>query len=408
MAERFQNGLLLASVTASQCGRTFSRWLFEFATQICGWTARDSYDVGAGSYTNTQATGTNGASVVSEPQRLDITGDAYSFTAGVDEGRYLTITSGMPSGFEDRHGIYRIVNVLSSKIVELDIRFSVHDAGIPHPATGLNWRLWGPEATDVPSGNASNYGVIRGTGTQGGAYSFDFRFIEQTTDSYFPRFEIGPFGTWTPGSPGSWSDSRNTTVFDNWNNNGCDNCRIWAAGDSDRIIIGIRELDNTQIWNMLYIGEIDAFYDNSVDPNPVLVWHGENDSNADRDDIFGAGLATSTTFHNGGRGLAEDDLTTVSYYANFLQTSPVSGDKWWTSGLQRRWSQRTRRIYRQSFMVESRTASHMELRGYLRRVWLGGRSLSRAVPFGRNSEFLHVVGGLIMPWNGSGVHEQRV
>lgn len=411
MAERFQNGLLLTSATASQVGRTFSRWLFEFATQICGWTARDSYDAGAGSYTATKATGVNGASVAAAPQQLDITGDAHNFVTGVDEGRYITITAGMPAGFESRHGIYRIINVVSSKIVELDIRFSVHDAGIPHPTTGLTWRLWAADATDIPSHNAANYGVIRGTGTQGGAYNFDVRFTLQTTDSDFPRFEAGPFGAapgqWTPGAPGSWSDARHTSPHDYWNNNACDNCRIWAAGDSDRIIVGIRELDNSYIWNMLYIGEIDANYSNAIDPNPVVVWQGENDP-TDRDDIFGANLVTGTSFHNGGRGLAEDDLTTIVYYATYFQTSPVTNNEGLTQGTQRRWSQRTRRIYRQSFMVESRTASHMELRGSLRRTWLGGRNLTRCQPFGRNSEFLHIVGGLILPWNGSGIHEQRV
>lgn len=403
MAERFQNGLLLTSATAAQVGRTFSRWLFEFATQICGWAARDSYSVGSGSYTATRGTGINGASVAATPQQFNITGDGYNFASGVDNGRYLTIT-GFPAGFEDRNGIYRIVNVISSKIVELDIRFSVHDAGIPHPSTGLTWRLWGAEATDVPSHNAANYGVIRGAGTVGGAYSFDCKFQLQTTESDFPQFQVGPWGTWTPGAPGSWSDARNTAAFDQWYANSCNNCRVWAAGDSDRIIVCIRELDVALIWNMLYLGEIDPFYP-TVDPKPVMVWHGNNSTN-DVLTLFGMGN-TGGTMYFGGRGLAEDDLTTLTYYATYFQTSPTSNYQW-TSGLPRRWSSRTRRIYRQSFMVESRTASHMELRGSLRRVWLGGRELLRASPFGRNAEFLHVVGGLIVPWNGSGIHEQRV
>ena len=408
MAEIFQNGLLLTAVDASQVGRTFSRWLFEFATQICGWTARDSYDAGAGSYTNTVATGSTGQSVAATPQQFrDLTGTPFSAASA---GNYLTIT-GFPAGFEDRAGIYRIVNVLDNNNVELDIRFSVHDAGIPHPSTGLSWRLWRANSADVPSNNTANYGVIRGTGTQGGAYNFDIRFVQQTTFSSFPTFEVGPFGAspgqWTPGSPGSWSDSRHTSAYSSYENNSCDNCRVWAAGDTDRIVIAIRELDNSPLWDMIYLGEIDAFYGNSVDPNPVMVWSGHNDT-ADREDIFGAGAATNTTFRDGGRGLAEDDLTTIQYYASFFQTSPSTDNEGWTQGLQRRWSQRTRRIYRQSFMCESRTTSHMELRGSLRRTWLGGRDLVRGTPFGRNAEFLHIVGGLIIPWNGSGVHEQRV
>ena len=172
MADRFQNGLLLTAITGAQGGRTFQRWLVEFATQICGWTLTDQ-DTGT-RYNNTKGTGVNANSVAGQPQQLDITRDAYNFAVGVDEGRYLTVT-GMPAGFEDRNGIYRIGEVVSAKIVNLEIRFSVHDAGIPHPSGAMTWRLWSNDASDVPAYAGTDYAVIQGTGNQGGAYNFDVR-----------------------------------------------------------------------------------------------------------------------------------------------------------------------------------------------------------------------------------------
>ncbi len=243
MAERFQNGLLLTSITASQGGRTFQRWLVEFATQICGWSLVDQ-DTGT-RYTATKGTGVNGNSVLATPQQIDITGDAYNFAVGVDEGRYLTIT-GMPAGFEDRNGIYRIGEVVSAKIVNLEIAFSVHDAGIPHPSGALTWRLWSNDASDVPAYSAADYAVIRGTGSQGGAYNFDVKITSQATDAGFPQFEIGPFpaSPWVAGGPGSWTDAKHTSAYDLWLSNSQDNMRVYAAGDADRIVVGVRKAKN--------------------------------------------------------------------------------------------------------------------------------------------------------------------
>lgn len=404
MADRFQNALLLTPASGAQCGRTFSRWLVEFATQICGWTLIDD-DGGAGSpndYDRTIATGATGQSVAATPQRFqDSTGTPF---ASAQDGDYLTIT-GMPAGFEDRNGIYRIVTVIDDNNVDLDIRFSVHDAGIPHPSTNLSWRLWRAAATYVPGSAGTEWAVIQGTGIQQAAtYNFQVRILQQTGDSHFPRFEVGPFANWNTGT-NSW-DSANTAVYDSWYASSVDNCRIWAAGDSDRIVVAIRQLDNTVAWNFLYIGEFDAFYDETIDPNPVLVWHGNNTS-SDLIDLFGAGYNTGTTFATGGRMVGADNATTVTAYASFFNTGPT-GNGQWRRGLKRRWNMRTRRIYRQAWIVESRTTGLQEYRGALRRCWISPQNLVRGRPFGRNAEFLHTVGGATIPWNGSGQHEERV
>jgi hypothetical protein len=360
-------------------------------------------DAGAGSYTNTQATGTNGASVAGQPQRLDITGDGYTFTTA-DEGRYLTMT-GMPTGFEDRNGIYRIAKYLTSKTVELDIYFSVHDAGIPHPSTGLTWRLWGPEATDVPGSAGTEWAVIQGTGTQQAAtYNFQARVLQQTGESHFPSFEVGPFAGWNTGT-NSW-DQPNTTAFEQWYTASVDYSRVYAVGDSDRIIVCVRMLDNTQCWGFLYLGEIDAFYDETIDPNPVILWSGTSGSQ-DLENMFGTGNQGTTYVSGGGRMLGADDATTVVTYANLFCTGS-SGNEQWIRNKVRRRSTRTRRTYRQSWVAESRTSTLQEHRGKLRRVWICPEALLRAKAFGRNGEYMHFWGGITTPWHGSGQHEQRV
>ena len=402
MADRFQNGLLLAPATAVQCGRTFSRWLVEFATQICGWTLID-VNAGTGSYVATKAIGTTGASVLAQPQRLtDATGTPFATALA---GDYLTITSGMPPGFEDRHGIYRIARVIDDNNVELDIYYSVHDAGIPHPATGLNWRLWRADAASVPQGVATSWAVIQGTGVQQAAtYNFQARILQQTGESHFPQFEVGPFANWNPAT-NVW-DSPATTAFEQWYTSSVDYCRVWAVGDSDRIVVSIRMLDNTYSWSFMHLGEIDAFYDETIDPNPVVLWTGSSGS-GDVDNLLGVANGGTTLLSGGGRMIGADDATTVVSYANMFCTG-TSGNEPWVRGRQRRRSMRTRRTYRQSWVVESRTTALQEHRGKLRRCWICPDALLRAKAFGRNGEYLHIQGGVAIPWNGSGVHESRV
>jgi hypothetical protein len=320
-------------------------------------------------------------------------------------GDFITITSGMPAGFEDRHGIYRIAKVIDDNNVELDIYYSVHDAGIPHPSTNLNWRLWRADATSVPEGTASTWAVIQGTGTQQAAtYNFQARILQQTGESHFPRFEVGPWANWNTGT-NSW-DSPNTTAFEQWYTSAVDYARVWAVGDSDRIIVFVRMLDNTQSWSMLYLGEIDAFYDETVDPNPVMLWNGTG-GGSDLDNMFGVGNQGTTYMSAGGRMIGADDATTVAAYGNLFCTGSSGNEQWIKSRLRRR-STRTRRTYRQSWVVESRTSSLQEHRGKMRRVWLCPEALQRCRAFGRNGEYMNIWGGITIPWNGSGIHENRI
>lgn len=390
MAEKYQNGLLLTPATASQCGRTFARWLYEWMTQVIGYSA---YDTSDSTWTATYDSGSDGASVASYPERFTAASAAFT---GSDVGGYLTITGMTPV---NRGGIYRIINIISSTTVELDIKGSMHPDGIPVGMTGLTWRLWRPDATDTPGSSA--WAVARGTGTTGGGYSFDVHIGMRATNSYFPQIIISPFASWNNGSH-TWSDSKYTTArgIDPTSAN-VDNCRIWASGDTDRVSIIIRCEDDTTSWGYVYIGEIDAFYSSAVDPKPCVVGTGFTVSAADGTLMLGTG-GNSTLQSGGLRWLAKDDLTTLTGYLTFAHCSP-SSDTHWLSQLYRRWSQYSREMYLLPLICECRTTGYMELRGSLRRVWTTARDYQRLTPFGANSEYLHTCGGIAMQWGAGGL-----
>jgi hypothetical protein len=73
----YQNGLYLPGPDTSTGGLAIARWLYEFATQICGWTDYDSAN--DSKWTAVNASGTNGASVPGYVDRLSTTGDSYDF-----------------------------------------------------------------------------------------------------------------------------------------------------------------------------------------------------------------------------------------------------------------------------------------------------------------------------------------
>jgi len=395
MADSFANGLNLTAPVAAQCGRTFSRWLVEWLTQICGWTIVDNV---SGNWTPVAASGTAGVSVASYPHRFDIGAAAYNFTSA-DIGSFLTITGVVAARFTTRNGIYKIRNVVSSKIVELDSAHSVHEDGFPSGLTGLSWRLWSAVAAYVPT--STNVIVLGGTGTNGSPYTFHLHITVRATNSYFPEFRMSPFASWNSGTH-SWNDSRYTSALgvDNWNSSldTTDSVRVWAAGDSDRVVIMMRVEDNYYSWHMIYLGEIDPKVP-AEDPYPCIIWTGSNRytvlPSGGNTTLIGYGSDSSIV--SGGRWLAADDLTTVTGYAMILQ-SPSSADANWISDTVRWWGERTRARYRQPIICESRTTNFMELRGTLRRVWATARDTPRLLNVGINGEFLHVFGGILFPW----------
>jgi len=399
VSDKFQNGLLLTAPAASQCGRTFCRWLFEWATVILGQTNVDNSDVGK--WTSCVFTDTSGSYVTSYEDRFSIGASAYNFDSVNDKGAYLTLTN-----MSAHNGIYRILRVIDTKTVALDIKYSVHEDGLPQ-STGINWRLWRPTATYVPTN--TDFAVLGGLGTIGAGYTYHLHMLCRNTNSYFPEFVIGPWANWDPAG-NVWLDAKHTTArgIDNYSNSvvNVDNCRVWAIGDTDRIIVMIRTEDDNYSWHFVYLGEIDTYYP-SIDTKPCVVWAGSNAGVAtpqDASDLIGVGGANS--INGGGRWLAADNVTTVNGYLMFSHCSPCA-DAHWLALTYRRWSQYNFDVPRMPLICESRTAGNMELRGSLRRIWATSRDLARLSLLGLHAEYLHLVGGFVVPWNVSRVWYSR-
>ena len=394
MSDKFQNGLLLTAPTASQCGRTFSRWLVEWLTQLCGWTVVQAV---AGNWTNVVASGSAGVSVAGQPNRFDI-GSGYTFVAANDVGAYLTITGFTGTRVTTRNGIYRIRRVISATVVELEVECSVHEDGFPSGLTGLAWRLWRPAAAYVPT--STDVIVLKGRGTTGAGYDFHLHINVRATNSYFPELRMSPWASWVPG-PG-WSDLRYTSALgiDNYSNSllNTDRVRVWAAGDADRAVLMMRVEDDYFAWHFIYLGEIDP-KDAVNDPRPCVLWAGSNAG------VLGVGDDLSTligygsvgTVLSGGRWLAFDGTTTVTGYA-LIACVPSSADAAVVANTEQQWNEPTRARHRQPILCECRTSGFMEVRGALRRIWATTRDTPCLAALGVNGEFLHVRGGILMPW----------
>jgi len=400
MADRFANGLKLTAPVADQCGRTFSRWLVEWLTQVCGWVIHDAI---SGNWSNVVASGADGATTAT-PNRF--TSAAAPFTSS-DIGGYLTIT-GFTGRFVSRNGIYRILRLISSTEVELEVERSLHEDGFPAATTGLSWRLWWPTAAFVPT--STNVIVLKGRGTTGVDYDFHLHITVRATNSYYPEFRISPFASWDNVGH-AWLDSRYTTArgIDNWNSSliDVDNCRVWGAADSDRAAIMMRVEDSYYAWHLIYLGEIDP-KNALLDTKPCVIWAGSNVGNATvgDDNATLIGYGASSSINGGGVWLAFDDLTSVTGYAMIANT-PASADANWISDTQRWWGERSRGRYRQPILCECRTTGYMEIRGALRRIWATARDMPRMQPVGVNGEYLHTVGGILIPWCNTKVWYER-
>ena len=406
MADHFVNGLRLVAPAGSQNGRTFSRWLVEWLTQICGWEVHDAISGNWATYVDQD---TGGETVDSEPNQFSIGAYSYVFTSA-DIGSYLTIT-GFTGRYASRNGIYRIGRIISDKIVELDVERGMHEDGFPcWPSiiSNLTWKLWSPTASYVPT--SGDVMVLKGVGTNGAGYDFHLHINVRSSNSYYPEFRMSPFASWNSGTH-SWDDSRYTTAkgIDSWNNSlvNNDSCRVWGAADADRFVVMIRMEDDYYSWHCLYAGEIDV-KDEVADTNPCVLWAGSNRGNSTvgDDNQTLIGLGADSSLYSGGVWLGDDDLTSLTGYAMFTHV-PSSSDVHWLSDSQRHWGEYRRERYRVPIICECRTAGFMELRGTLRRFWTTARDTPRMVTVGTNGEYLHTVGGLLIPWFNSKVWYER-
>lgn len=403
----FQNGLWLewTPYGAPYVGTVVTRWLYEFLGYVVGRTIVDT-PVGT-AWSNVVASewspGT-GQSVAGEPDQFDIGTSTYNFQPE-DEGAYLTISGFTPS---TRDGIYRIRRVLSSKIVQLWITEGVHEDGIPTGQTAIKWRLWRTsDATYIPVEGDSF--VFAGTGLTNAGYTYHVKAtVSGTGSSGFPTFEMGPYGNWD--SVGhAWIDNRHTAALTAGADGTWNDGWLWAHADENTVFWWWRNStrgsgETETRWGFNYVGELDPFYP-ANDPRPVFAWSNYAYIYDDTWRVLGYGQdSNSYRYMN---MLAHDDLTTVSAYPMILH-APTSFNDNWIGWYRTRWSQYSRKMYRFPIIAESRTSGFHEVRGALRGLWLTARATKPMLPYGSSHEYLHVLGGLSIPWHGSKTHVIRI
>jgi hypothetical protein len=395
----YQNGLLIKGSDAYYGGYVFTRWLFEWLTQVVGWT---SHDHNSSKWTDVEASGSGGTQglTTADSARVNMASSGRSWTVA-DTGKYLTVTA---LTTVVRNGVYRIADVEPSNILVLAIKQGVHENGFPN-SESFDWRLW--------NGNASNYIPDGDWAVVRGAYShtptepnFDIKIMANTTYHGLPTVGIGPFGTWNNGTH-AWSDARNTSQRMPGAESAPPAYHVWAYATDDHAVIAYWSVNPSgNKWpHFMYLGEITVC-DTVVDTNPGVVLAG------------GINIADSTYWQ---KALGADHYGTIAdglLWMIDVPTVEVAGSLQVPSILPRndyhiydlpyrRVSSWSRRIYRIEIAVESVVTGHMENRGILKDVWSGGRYVQRVTPFGTNKEYLNTFGGLSIPWNGSKVHVQK-
>jgi hypothetical protein len=375
--------------------------MYEWATQVVGMDAYDYNDAG---WTAIEDSGTNGATVAGAPERFDITGDSHNFV-DADKGKMLTITGITGTDAEiARNGIYRIQQIISSKVVQLDILHGVHEDGLPSGKSGLNWRLWDTtNASHNPPAGTDDWAVFRGTYSDSNKFDVKIRAGAVGDPAGNPSFTLGPYGTWnTTSHDFDGYDTAESPWAGGWWHNALV-YRVWASGDKDRIFIYAYSVTNP-LSLYFYFGEITPNYP-SHDPRPSIMMVGSPDTNdSTRMRIIGYYLTGDV--YNGMRWLSHDNSTTVTGYWQ-IPSVLASNNTNRIADVRRRWSQWSRDLYRFEVLCECRTSLHMEHRGILKNVWASSRDyFNGVIAFGTNLEYLYLVGGIVIPWNGSKVHVQ--
>jgi len=397
---RFQNGLHFGP-SDSKSGKNFSRWMFEFATQILGWDGYDNNDAG---WTSVQGSGADAATHASNPAILDFSGSAYTLTAA-DTGSIVTMlgNAGWSASEKETIGMYKITYVDAvTEYAYLDIKRGVHEDGLPLNKGSVSFRIW--DDTDVPAN--STWAVIRSQYLHAPAEpNMDVLITEGGGDQRNPYVAIGPFGTWD-GVANAWEDSRNTTNKTTSTANST-NRYIFAYGDetdNDHFVVGVFDDSGTNNEFLLYyIGAIETTAGTAIDTNPGVIIAGQNDGAWE---ALGYGAAFSN-IDDGGRMMAYNSgANDVEVTAYLLVPSIRTGNNTSIFDANNMWSQWSGGIYRIEIMLQSRAAGHMEARGVPKSLWNGGR-YDNLTPFGTTPDFfLHLQGGISMPWNGSRVHVQ--
>lgn len=399
---KYQNGLHLFGTTLTNAGYIFSRWMFEWLTQVVGWTNVDTSD---SKWTDVEASGTGGTAgaTTAVAYEIDMSSSGRSWTSA-DTGKLITIT-GLTTATLD--GIYKIVGVKTGDIVGIDIDRGVHVDGLPNGET-FDWRLWDETTAYHPP--SLSWAVARG------AYShtpsepnFDILITANNSPASTafgtPSLAIGPFGTWNNVTH-AWADNRNTENVQYTGLLSPAVMRIWAYADDNHAIINWQSsgaYDGPSDGSgTMYIGEM-VVPDTVVDTNPGVVCNSYTPQPYDMWKLLGANSTNYERFGANFYGLSRYGLS-VRCYAQVPGCVYHAGAYNSTDYPMRRISAWSRRIYRLGIVLECSVPGSEEVRGTLKDAWYGGRNLPYAMPFGSSKEFIHLIGGLSVPWNGSDVH----
>ena len=397
----YQNGLYLTDPTATRAGFVLSRWLFEWLTQVVGWTAHDTQ---TSKWTDVEASGTGATAgaTTADSTKIDMSSSGRSWTAS-DIAKYITIT-GLTTTLRD--GVYRIKNVEASDIVVLDTKRGVHEDGLPNSET-FDWRLWSFNTTYTPGND--EWAVVRGTYSHTPAEpNFDVRIEADASEAGVPNVAIGPFGTWN-NSTHAWADSRNTSQLAT-DSGGDVGEYVWAYADENHAIIFYGTLYGTSYLlapRIIYLGEVTV-PNTTVDPNPGIIIQSYrlNTTQLIQSELWRNFIGIDGSRSRWMSKLPANNTEVQGYFQTPAQAADSSS--WWElmRGQNRRYTEWSKGIYRMDMQLECRTAGHMEHRGILKDLWVSGSYLQPVMPFGASHEFINLCGGFSMPWNGSRSHVQ--
>lgn len=253
------------------------------------------------------------------------------------------------------------------------------------------------------------------TGTWTIRYTWHLHIKAQSWSTSYPVFRLAPWASWDAAAH-AWTvgDLRYTAeikprtdgqVMDN-----IAEIAIFAEADTDHFTAPLRCLTgNYRQWCLYSAGELEAFWPD-LDPRPCVVWAGgeyQTMGDAYAQGHIGFGSQYYGNYTDGLRSLACDDLTTVTSYAMFPHIPPT--DTAWPynsfssfiSGNKRKVSTHSAQCYRIPIICECRTANFMELRGTIRWVWACSPALALLSPQGASGEYVPVMRGMMIPWNGS-------
>jgi hypothetical protein len=397
----YQNGLYLTDPTGSvPAGFVLSRWLFEWLTQVVGWTAHDTQN---SRWTDVIASGTGATAgaTTADSTKVDMSSSGRSWTSA-DIGKYITVT-GLTTTLRD--GVYRIKYVEPSDIVVLDTKRGVHEDGLPNSET-FDWRLWDYTTTYTP-GN-EEWAVVRGAYSHTPAEpNFDVRIEADSSEAGVPNVAIGPFGTWN-NSTHAWSDSRNTTQLTTDSGSEVGEY-VWAYADGNHAIVFYGSFYSTTILlapRILYFGEVTV-PDTTADPNPgIIIQAYRGASQSDQRQLWRTFIGIDNSRSRWMSKLPANNTEVQGFFQT--PTQQADSGQWWElmQGSNRQYTEWSKGIYRIDIQCECRTAGHMEQRGILKDLWCSGANLQPAMPFGASHEFINLCGGFSMPWNGSRSHVQ--